>query len=746
MARHPITNWTVDYGDGPQEVVLPHAWRQDVDVRWEGPAIYETEVDVPKDGETLLFQGVSYAARVFVRGSLSGVHKGIWDAFAVPLVAHRGERVTVRVEVTKNGGPSFPVRDVLSGFLPYVYHTFGGIFRPVELCTSSVPNLTPPAPPARVSVDGTKIFVDDRPFYARGVLTWGWYPELGHCHPPQHLIVDEIKKAKALGFNVIKFCLWMPPHEYLELMESQGMLAWLELPLWDPSSDPSRQAEFGQEIERIVLQYRRHPNVLCWTIGCELSQSTPPEFRQSLVNKVKAHTGSPLVKDNSGGAEMYGGDPREFGDFEDFHPYCDTVFYPGVLDSLLLGPRTARPILLGEFNDVDVHRDAARTVQDQPYWISENPYFNDVGVRWQHDFPTALPVSRFANPEDRAPGERLMNSTVHKAEFIRKTVQEAVRSRSDISGYVITGWVDTPISTTGFLDERGNNRYSTNEIKKWNGPACLFLIPSRQPPWVHGGNRPGWVDPQNFFVGPILWRVGAHTERPLHGRLEWDILRFSWDEGLNRGRVAQGACDPVDVPELTSSEVGQIFWEAKDPGGYLLRVSFAGQTNTWPIWVVAGHDKSEFKELGVDDPGGFLADLGMDAGSDISTRLRAEPARIQFLLDEATVPMPFWREAAYEFQEEFWNALHMNECWERLLPVTPDRVISSEWLAGTKHEVLLRRIDVRTYAEHAVLVRLATGPLVTTLRPFGGLGHSPFGVTRNPSGLHLLRGLLAGSQ
>src|SRR5687768_12658657 len=80
-------------------------------------------------------------------------------------------------------------------------------------------------------------------------------------------------------------------------------------------------------------------NTIIWTAGCELGTTTSAAYRQRLTKMVKDHTGSPLVKDNSGGSEMYGGDLREFGDFYDFHPYCDTPLYPPVLDSLLPGPR-----------------------------------------------------------------------------------------------------------------------------------------------------------------------------------------------------------------------------------------------------------------------------------------------------------------------------------------------------------------------------------------------------------------------
>jgi hypothetical protein len=205
-----------------------------------------------------------------------------------------------------------------------------------------------------------------------------------------------------MGFNTIKFCLWVPRHRFFEILEEEGMFAWLELPLWDPTGDEEKLEAMAQEIERIVLQYRHHRSIIAWTVGCELGASTPHEFRRRMVEMVQRETGCPLVKDNSGGAEMYGGDLREYGTFEDFHPYCDTHWYPVVLESLEPGPRAIAPILLGEFNDFDVHRDLRRLKEKAPFWASEDPALNDKGVRWQHDLPTVLKESRWATQDSTA--------------------------------------------------------------------------------------------------------------------------------------------------------------------------------------------------------------------------------------------------------------------------------------------------------------------------------------------------------
>jgi hypothetical protein len=676
-----LSEWTVDYGDGPIPVQVPHSWRQEVPVEWEGPAVYRTAIDLqPWAQPVLRFWGVSYACEVWVDGALALRHAGIWDSFDVALPAGR-ESVAVEVRVTKNGGASDPVAEVLSGFLPFVFQTFGGIFREVWVGEGFEP-LERPVPASRAAVRGRQVFFDGQPVFLRGLLHWGWYPELGHPNPSAEGIAAEIRQAQELGFKLVKFCLWLPPHRYLEQLAEAGLMAWIELPLWDPA--PSKLAEMTAEVERIVRQYAHHANVVAWTAGCELGHRVSHSVRRELFEMVAARTGCPLVKDNSGGSEMYGADLREYGTFEDFHPYCDLPFYPDVLDSLTSDPATGRPIVLGEFNDIDVHRDLPAIRGE--YWASSDADLNAQGVRWQFDLPSVLDSFSWSTERHA----RLMASSREKALFIRKTVHESVRARAAISGYVVTGWRDTPISSAGFFDDFGQARFSAEECAAWNGPDCLFLIPARRPPWVHGGNRAGWRDPVNHFAGPIQFRVGLASEAGYEGEVRWTF-------GEATGTWA------VSVPALASVRVGTIDLDDVPPGEYVLTVESNRTRNSWSIWVV---------ENGSTDMGSVV-----------------------LVGDERSEPMPFWREAAYEFVglEDF------AEQWARWQPISGDRAIPLDRLPEGA-EVLMRRIDTRTYRESAVIARCGE-KIWTTTRPFGGLGNQPTGLEVNPAGVALLRAL-----
>jgi hypothetical protein len=491
------------------------------------------------------------------------------------------------------------------------------------------------------------------------------------------------------------------------------MWAWMELPLWDPADNPEQLETMAQEIERIVLQYRHHRNIMLWTAGCELSHATPPEFRQRLVRMIEQHTGSPLVRDNSGGAEMYGGSLQEFGGFWDFHPYCDMPFYPEVLDSLRPGPRPNQPVLLGEFNDIDVDRDFTRLREEHPYWASSEPDLNDQGVRWQYDLPSVLQHNPLAAETD---ADRL-EASIMKAAFIREWVQQEVAARDWINGYVVTGLRDTPISTSGFFDDFGFSRFAIM-TGTWNAPNVFFRIPHRRPPWVRGGNRPGWRDTTHFWEGECSVAVGLFSELGGEFMGKWWVERTltkvcegRWAASLNPLESKQIAQIELDLPSAS-------YWlwlesEAR-------RVAAAWNLEIWP--KVEWPNETEFKTYAEDllDPWTFGNLTVFRSG----TLVRA---------------MPFWRESAYDYPDESPITSLFKNRWHRLLSVSGDVAFDEEALneaLPSGYQVLMRRIDTRTYRANPVIIRHKEG-VWTTLRPFGGLGRQPSSLSTNPFGAHL---------
>ncbi len=736
-----IERWTVEYGDGgPREVRVPHAWGQDVAIEWEGPARYRTMLEVPRTGGLLRFRGVSYACRVTVDGEDAAAHEGMWDAFDVDLSPYARRTVEVRVDVVKNGGRLHPVGSVLSGFLPYLHQTWGGIYREVELVPTGTP-LDGDVLVPRLEVEGSRLRLDGAPFYPRGVLHWGWYPEGGGPHPTEEEARREIARVAALGFNLVKFSLWLPPHRYLDALEEAGLAAWIELPLWQAKPALFEDPRIEEELERIVRQYRGHRCVVAWTVGCEMGNA-PAAFRARMVAKVQALTGCPLVRDSSGGAEMYGGDPREFGTFEDFHPCADLPVYGHLLDSLALGTRAGTPMLLGETMDADAHRDLPRVARKLPPWASSIGELNAPGVRIRDELSRLARELPVFGDEGAERDAELRRDAAERAAFVRRTMAEAARARPAVSGYVVTALRDTPITTSGIFDDWGGQRFTTEDVRGWNAPSMLFMSPLRRTPLRSGGNVPRALDPLCVAPGTATWRIGGHSERGLSGRLLWRILDLR-EPGVRRV-AAEGVGEAAELPPLAPRELLEIHWPVTEPGLYRLEAEFAGVSAGWNLVVAdtapylgangepppaGAPDASERDDLGT-----LPLYRGWDARADRAFA-GGERAIVQIDWGDAagpTVGVPFWRECALLFDgvAPGFEAVRRPETQ---MGVSVRRALDlAAWRRRLGEVVpLVRRVDLRSYRQDAYAFR-ARNLVVTTLpleeradEPFTPLSASP---------------------
>ncbi|MCS6920090.1 MAG: hypothetical protein NZM28_09995, partial [Fimbriimonadales bacterium] len=133
-----LDEWTLSATPlaAPIPVRAPSAWEDyGVPRAFEGPCDYQCVFTATPERSKrywLRCEGVSYAARGFLNDAPIGAHRGIWDGFSwdVTHALREGEN-QLRLQVIKNGGATYPVPQALSGFLPYVAATFGGLWQPV---------------------------------------------------------------------------------------------------------------------------------------------------------------------------------------------------------------------------------------------------------------------------------------------------------------------------------------------------------------------------------------------------------------------------------------------------------------------------------------------------------------------------------------------------------------------------------------------------------------------------------------
>ena len=530
-------------------------------------------------------------------------------------------------------------------------------------------------------------------------------PDLGHPNPDEAIVRRELREIKALGFNLVKFTGWVPPHRYLDLLETEGLLGWIELPLGGMHAAPEGILSQLDEAERIVRQYRHHSALALWSLGDAYLGFVPIEARSEMVRSLRALTGA-WVGDGTHG--RFG----EVNDFDDLRTVGDLAEADFEMRLLHPGPREPRSALMGEVGAAHVHRDLARLGDELPFWASSLKELNARGVRLGGNLADVLERSRFATEPTRNGHRALMSSSRSREAFVRKTVLETVRSGAAwVRGYAVEELRDTPVSSSGLFDDWGVARLCPEEAATWNGPACLFPLEmnrwSRQTP----------PDPLNHFAGRVRLRIGLHAEPKMTGRLWWRIL----DE---TGRVCvRGAGEKRSVEG--AREVGTVIWPEATPGSYRLEAGFGETENAWDLCIGEEPDWTTREGWRMADPDdkGFECDL---PGGDLAVAYsRPSDAKGGVLFldegDEGTLTGFFWTDCALQFTNDaFWAAVPFRDRWSRLLPVSARAALDPRWLKATfgAYETLLSRIDTSSYGfqgEAPVLVR-AGGWIVTTLR------------------------------
>ena len=133
--------WQATFSDGRTAPLDVPGCFDAVAGRWDVADAVRCEAEFALDAEPrfarLRFGAVSYYCDVYLNGVRAGSHEGMWDEFAVDVsgLVHEGANA-LRVDVTKPGyhaGDRFPLRQVLSGFIPDVLSTFGGLWDDVAL-------------------------------------------------------------------------------------------------------------------------------------------------------------------------------------------------------------------------------------------------------------------------------------------------------------------------------------------------------------------------------------------------------------------------------------------------------------------------------------------------------------------------------------------------------------------------------------------------------------------------------------
>jgi hypothetical protein len=633
----------------------------------------------------------------------------------------------------------------------------------------------------RVAVVNGRTELNSAPLHVRGVLDWGWDAERICPARSRAEVLEDFTQARALGFNLMKLCLFIPDETTFDVADEVGMLLWLEMPLWLPHATSNLRALALQEYADIFKRLHHHPSIAILSLGCELNSQADLEFLQALHQLAREWFPNALLCDNSGSAEAYGGVATNLSDFYDYHFYTDPHFFQPLVQHFSRAYlRPAKPWIYGEFCDADTLRDFSALVPE-PWWLTDSVALTRDDFLSMRDYKQRLSIAGVTDQ-----GAALTRIARQQATAIRKFIVEQVRANSATGGYVITGWSDTPITTSGVVDDQRHLKFSPDEWRQFNADCVLTIDRERRRTWTHGGDRPAYKD-------PFVWREGQEAEIHLllsngagdieSGRLTWQLsdaqgnklAEGTQDLEATRGaEVAEMAVLTVRPPSSAEPRLSTLTLSAQVELTRLPEEKPIVTQNSWNLWVAPKpHLPSALTVSGaVLDPQAFAridpqaqilsaSDPGRPmVASELTEAVLAQVKYGQNVLlwqrqpdPRYTRPLPFWREAIHVFEpNDFWNHLpHAGYADLRFFSLATDLALDWEKLKAllgpdARPDFIWRRFDARalTWADYLMEVKYGRGKLlISTLRFEGGLGCQPNSFETNPLGAWML-GILLG--
>lgn len=408
-----------------------------------------------------------------------------------------------------------------------------------------------------VQTVGRVIYLNGKPISVRGVLNWGYAPP--RLCPSRDLawMRNELEFIKSRGFNTMKFCLWIPPREYLELCDQMGVLAWVEYPTWHPKLTKEYLPQLLQEYEEFFLYDRNHPSVILRSLTCETGHSAELDVVKQIYDKAHDMIPGALVEDDSSWISW-----QRVHDFYDDHPYGNNHKWRGVLDGLdeFIKQREPKPLVLGEAIAADTWAHSNTNMPDLPHALLSHPKTN-----------VAEQKIKALVGEDCTWRE----ASFEHAMETRKFQIERYRHQLPRQGYNVSVIRDFPFASMGLIDFE-NKPKTTPDQWGWHGEQMICLETTQ--------------DCRSFFDATNA-ELMFHLLEPKAGthHVEWSI------NGVSQAPIRIVSSDDKKA-KLTVKTNWKVESKSPAPTAVRLEVRWLNDKqliakNAWRLWIVPAMEK-----------------------------------------------------------------------------------------------------------------------------------------------------------
>ncbi|MCC6124932.1 MAG: hypothetical protein IT426_08220 [Pirellulales bacterium] len=418
-----------------------------------------------------------------------------------------------------------------------------------------------------VEVFGPQLRLNGWPLQVRGLLNWGYSPPLTAPHPGEAAWREELEYARRRGFNMMKFCLWIPPQRYFELADELGMMVWMEYPTWHPTLTRQFLEPLQREFGEFFNYDRNHPSVILRSLTCETGGSAELSVIRSLYDQAKKAIPGAIVVDDSSWIGW-----NRINDFYDDHPYGNNHTWVKTLQDFneYIRAHGLKPMMLGEAIAADTWIDrealAARLGDEHPWWA---PGVMEETFRWEE---------RMRKTAGSGGIEQLRSDSLRYGLLMRKFQIEAYRREIPYGGYNVSVIRDIPNASMGLLDYSGQPKWSEADWAWQRDTMCLFASKSDRRSFTAGERLRGEI---------LLSHFGPHS-------IEKGELEVTLRETANGSEVLQ-RLERKDIKQNlgTLARLVELDWPlppGKEPRRLVLcaalRTAQGEFRNDWPLWIV----------------------------------------------------------------------------------------------------------------------------------------------------------------
>ncbi|MBI1173565.1 glycoside hydrolase family 2 [bacterium] len=372
-----------------------------------------------------------------------------------------------------------------------------------------------------------QLFLNGRPWYMRAALDQDYYPE-GICTPPSvEFLEDQMRKAKALGLNMLRCHIKVPDPRYYEVADRLGMLIWTEVPNVGRFTRASA-ARMKETMRGILERDGNHPSIVIWTLineawGTRLDKDAGQRrWLAAMYDWLKALDPTRLVCDNS----PCQGNFHVKGDLDDFHYYRSVPDWRAEWDQLTAELAAGADWTWTPFGDGARRGDEPKLVSEFGVWglpqpgqvqiDGAEPWWTETGTNWGEG--AALPhgiEARFARVGlDRVFGslaQFVVAAQWHQFANLKYQI-ETIRAWPQIQGYCITELTDVHWESNGLMDMNRNPRVFHDRFAEVNADVVIVPRVGR-----HSGTAgEGWgfdvavaSGGLRLGAGVLRWTVGA---------------------------------------------------------------------------------------------------------------------------------------------------------------------------------------------------------------------------------------------